>query len=111
MISAHGIYISSKTCVIVFLGWHFEIVRIILTFRERLVCSMRYGVYVFYVKYFNFVRERCSGELRMQKLKSHPQSLKVLSLKPGGGQYIATHATLTARDFFLVNYFPSGPFT
>ena len=43
-----------------------------------------------------------SGELRTQKLKSHlvrTQSLNVLPLKPGGGQYIAIHATLTARDF------------
>ena len=35
-----------------------------------------------------------------QKLKSHlmrTQSLKVLSLKPGVGQYIAMHATLTAK--------------
>ena len=45
-----------------------------------------------------------SGELRTQKLKSHlvrTQSLNVLRLKPGVGQYIAIHATLTARDFFL----------
>ena len=45
-----------------------------------------------------------SGELRTQKLKSHlvrTQSLNVLPLKPGVGQYIAIHATLTAREFFL----------
>ena len=45
-----------------------------------------------------------SGELRTQKLKYHllkTQSLKVLSLKHGAGQYdIVIHATLTARDFF-----------
>ena len=38
------------------------------------------------------------------------QRLKVLPLKPGIGQYIAKHATLTARDFFLANFYPSGPF-
>ena len=46
-----------------------------------------------------------SGELRAQKLKSHlvgTQSLNVLPLKPGVGQYIVMHATLTARDFFLL---------
>ena len=32
-------------------------------------------------------------------------------LKPGIGQYIAMHATLTAGDFFLANFHPSGPFT
>ena len=53
------------------------------------------------------------GELRMRKLKSHllrTQSLNILSLKPGVGQYIAIHATLTARDFFLAYFYPSGPF-
>ena len=55
-----------------------------------------------------------SGELRTQKLKSplvRKQSLNVLPLKPGLGQYIAIHATLTARDFFLTYLYPSGPFT
>ena len=55
-----------------------------------------------------------SGELRTQKLKSHlvrPQSLHVLPLKPGIGQYISIPATLTARDFFLANFYLSGPFT
>ena len=54
-----------------------------------------------------------SGELPSQKLKSHlmrTQSLKVLLLKPGVGQYIAMHAMITARDFFLANFDPSGPF-
>ena len=47
----------------------------------------------------------CSGELQMQKLKSHlvrTQSLRILPLKPEVGQYIAIHATLTARDFSLL---------
>ena len=50
-----------------------------------------------------------SGELRMQKLKSHlvrTQSLNVLPLKPGVSQYIAIHATLTARNFFLISTLP-----
>ena len=54
-----------------------------------------------------------SGELRTQKLKSHlvrTQSLNALPLKPGVGQYIAIHATLTARDFFLAYFYTSGPF-
>ena len=56
---------------------------------------------------------RC-GELRTQKLKSHlvrTQSLNVLLLKPGVGQYIAIHDTLTAKYFFLAYFYPSGPFT
>ena len=55
-----------------------------------------------------------SGEVRTQKLKSHlvrTQSLYVLPLKPGVGQYIAIHATLTAKDFFLAYFYPSGPST
>ena len=54
------------------------------------------------------------GELRMQKFKSHlvrTQSLNVLPFKPGVGQYIAIHATLTARAFFLAFFYPSSPFT
>ena len=54
------------------------------------------------------------GELRTQKLKAHlvrTQSLNVLPLKLGVGQYIAIHATLTARDFFLAYFYPSSPFT
>ena len=61
-----------------------------------------------------FCTDPRGGELRTQKLKSHlmrTQSLKVLLLKPGVGQYIAMHATLTARDFFLANFYPSSPFT
>ena len=49
-----------------------------------------------------------------QKLKSYlvrTQSLNILPLKPGVGQYIAIHATLTARDFFLAYFYPSNPFT
>ena len=38
-------------------------------------------------------------------------SLNILPLKPGVGQYIAIHATFTARDFFLAYFYPSGPFT
>ena len=55
-----------------------------------------------------------SGELRTQKLKSHlvrTQSLNVLPLKFGVGQYIAVYAMLTARDFFLAYLYLSGPFT
>ena len=53
----------------------------------------------------------------MQKLKSHlfrTQSLKFLPLKAGVGQYVAIHTTLaqvTAGDFILANFYPSGPFT
>ena len=50
-----------------------------------------------------------SGELRMQKLKSHlvrTQSLNVLPFKPRVDQYIAIHATLTTRDFFLISALP-----
>ena len=49
----------------------------------------------------------------MQKLKFHllrTQSLKVLTLKPGVGQYIATHAMLPAKDYFLATFYPSSPF-
>ena len=56
---------------------------------------------------------RHNGELQTEKLKSHlvrTESLNVLPLKPGVDQYIAIRVTLTARDFFLANFHPSGPF-
>ena len=57
---------------------------------------------------------RC-GELRTQKLRSpllrRTQGSKVVPLKPGVGQYIAMHATPAAKDCFLANFYPSGPFT
>ena len=55
-----------------------------------------------------------SRELWTQKLRSHLvriQSLNVLPLKPGVGQYIAIHVMLAATDFFLAYFYPSGPFT
>ena len=66
-----------------------------------------------YACYQGILRPR-SGELWTQKLKSHlvrTQSLNVLPLKTGVGQYIAMHATLTARNFFLAYFYPSGLFT
>ena len=60
----------------------------------------------------NIMRPR-SGELQTRKLKSHlmrTQSLNFDPLKPRVGQYIAIHATLTARYFFLAYFYPSGPF-
>ena len=55
-----------------------------------------------------------SGVPRTQKLKPRllrTHSSEVLPFKPGAGPYIATRATPTARDFFLANFYPSGPFT
>ena len=52
--------------------------------------------------YTNLLLLLRSGELRTQKLKSHllrTQSLKVFLFKPGVGQYVALHATLSARNF------------
>ena len=37
--------------------------------------------------------------------------LKRSPFKGWNSQYIAIHATLTARDFFLANFYPSSPFT
>ena len=65
-------------------------------------------------KYLQELQEPRGGELRTQKLKSpllRTQSSKVLPLKPGVDQYIAMHATLTARDFLLANFYLFGPFT
>ena len=58
-------------------------------------------------KWYSFLIPR-SEELRTQTLKSdqvRTQSLNVLPTKPEVGQYIAIHATLTAKDFFLVYFY------
>ena len=50
----------------------------------------------------------------MKKLKLHlmrTENFKVLPVKPGVGQYIAMHASLTARDFLHANFYRSSPFT
>ena len=49
------------------------------------------------------------AEIKVPSVRT--QSLNVLPFKPGVGQYIAIHATLTARDFFRTYLYPSGPFT
>ena len=63
---------------------------------------------------YRSVHDPAVGSCGRRKLKSHlvrTQSLNVLPLKPGIGHYIAIHGTLTARDFFLAYFYPSGPFT
>ena len=79
-------------------------------------CRLSYGVRTppYAIVCTNTCAHPCSGELRTQKLKSHlvrTQSLNVLLFKPGVGQYIAIHATLTTRAFFLAYFYPSSPFT
>ena len=57
------------------------------------------------MKHFVLHTNSRSGKLRTQKFKFHlmrTQGLKVLPLKPEIGQYIAMHARLTARGFFLL---------
>ena len=70
--------------------------------------------HLFYMLHFGSLSGSRSGELRTQKFKSHlvrTQSLNVLPWKSEVGQCVAIHATLTARDFFLAYFYPSGPFT
>ena len=52
-----------------------------------------------------------SADVEMNVLSVENTELKASPLKRGVGQYIAIHAVLTARDFFLANCYPSGPFT
>ena len=76
----------------------------------RRFINFLYYHYHYYYYYYYYFR---SGELRTQKLKSHLVrilSLNVLPLKPGVGQWIAIHATLTARNFFLVYFYLSSRF-
>ena len=49
--------IKTSKHVIIFVRWHFKIVCIVSTFRERLVCILKHEVCCigFFVKYFNRV--------------------------------------------------------
>ena len=49
--------------------------------------------------------------IRLQSHLVRTQSWNVLPLKPGVGQFVAIHATLTARNFFLAHFYPPSPFT
>ena len=56
----------------------------------------------------------CSGELRAQKFKAHLvkiQSLNVLPLKHGVGQYIPYILPLLPWISSFLFFYPSGPFT
>ena len=50
-------------------------------------------------------------DAEIKVLSAENTELKGAPCKSLVGQYIAIHATLTARDFFLANFYPSGPFT
>ena len=86
-------------------------------FRINVSLWCKFKQYILFIhSYYSFICSLVnrSGELRMQKLRSHlmrTQSLNVLPFKPGVGQYIAIHATLTAGEFFLAYFYPSSPFT
>ena len=79
-------------------------------------------IIIIIIRYFlHSERERADAEIKVPsdentELKGSPfwdvvNALSPVSLKPGVGQYVAMHATLTARDFFLANFYHSGPFT
>ena len=58
--------------------------------------------------YFTFQQwEAADTEIEVPSV----ENTKVLPLNHGVGEYIATHATLIARDFFLANFYPAGLFT
>ena len=80
--------------------------------KEVLFWSFEFALQPYWLALYQ--RTSPQWELRTQKLRSHllrTQSLKVLPLKLGVGQYTAIHAAPTVRDFFLANFYPSGPFT
>ena len=87
----------------------------IFSYHACIVTSNRYGIqYSFMLHRTQNVRTPRRWELRTQKLKFHllkRHNFKDLSVKHEAGQYKATHATLTARDFFLANFYPFRPFT
>ena len=63
------------------------------------------------VPYYRFPSSAVFGSPSRNRVLLRTQSSKVLPLKPGVDQNIATHASPTVRDFFLANFNRSGPFT
>ena len=53
----------------------------------------------------------CRGRRSQSSHRLRTQNLRVLPFIPGAGLYIAVHATPTARNFFLANFYPSGLFS
>ena len=51
-----------------------------------------------------------SAEAEIKVPSVENTELKGSPFKVRRGQYVAIYATLTARDFFLANFYPSGPF-
>ena len=52
-----------------------------------------------------------AADAEIKVLSGENTELKRSPFKAWSRQYIAIDATLTARDFFLVYFYPSGPFT
>ena len=75
-----------------------------------------WGHLCIFIHYFFSSKDIDTGptDRRTQKLKTNllrTQSSKISPFKPGAGTYIAMHATPVARDSFLANFYPYGPFT
>ena len=52
-----------------------------------------------------------AADAEIKVLSGENTELNRSLFKAWSSQYIAIHATLTARDFFLVYFYPSGSFT
>ena len=93
---------------------HCFMLHITLSLVHCFILHVTFSLVHSFIVHVTFSLVHCFMVHRTQKLKSHlvrTQSYNVLPLQPGVGRYIAIHDTLTARDFFLANFYLSGPFT
>ena len=79
----------------------------------QILVSLLRQLSLFSVETFAFVApmQWDTADAEIQDLSVVNPELKGLPLKLGADPYIARHAKPAARDFFLADFYPPGPFT
>ena len=72
---------------------------------------LRFGSYKLSIDVLSVTPQWGAADAEIKVPPGENTELKRSPLKPRIGQYIGLHFTLTARDFFLAYFYPSGPFT
>ena len=103
-------------CVQLLLRFKYAAYPAIQTTVACLRCRPNHLLFTHQIYHFAAIHGICprSGVLQTQKLKTYllrTLRSKILHFKLGTGPHIVMHAAHIARDIFLANLYPSGPFT